>query len=99
VSEGEPKSAVEIAMEKLRARGDFSETPLSDEQKAEIADIRSQYRARIAEWEIKQQDKIAKATSFEELEGFKEELAREKTRLNEKMESEVQKVRDQSGVT
>ena len=93
MSEGEPKSAVELAMEKLRARGDFSDNPLSGEQKVEIAEIRSQYRAKIAEWEIKQQDKISKATSFEELEGFKEELARERTRLNEKMEAEVQKIR------
>ncbi len=97
MSEGEPKSAVELAMEKLRARGDFPDNPLSDEQKAEIAEIRSQCRAKIAEWEIKQQDKIRQATSFEELEGFKEELAREKTRLNEKMEAEVQKVRDRKG--
>ena len=97
MSEGEPKSSVELAMEKLRARGDFPDNPLSDEQKAEIAEIRSQCRAKIAEWEIKQQDKIRQATSFEELEGFKEELAREKTRLNENMEAEVQKVRDRKG--
>jgi len=93
VSEREPKSAIEIAMEKLRARGDFPDNPLSDKQKAAIADIRNQYRAKIAEWEIKQQDKIAKATSFEELEGFREELSRERTRLNEKMEEEVLKIR------
>ena len=51
MSEDEPKSAVELAMEKLRARGDFAETPLTDAQKAEIADTRSLYRAKIAELE------------------------------------------------
>ncbi len=93
MSEDEPKSAIEIAMEKLRARGDYDEQPLSDEQKAKIADIRSLYRSKIAEFEIKQQDKIAKATSYEELQSFQEELVREKARLNDKVESEVKKVR------
>ena len=93
MSEDEPKSAIEIAMEKLRARGDYDEQPLSDEQKAEIADIRSLYKSKIAEFEIKQQDKIAKATSYEELQSFQEELAHEKARLNDKVESEVKKVR------
>jgi hypothetical protein len=94
VSEDEPKSAVEIAMEKLRARGDFSQKPLTDEQKAEIAEIRTRYKARIAELEIKQQDKMNKASSYEEIESFKEELVKERIRLNEKMEVEVRKVRE-----
>jgi hypothetical protein len=94
VSEDEPKSAVEIAMEKLRARGDFSQKTLTDEQKAEIAEIRTRYKARIAELEIKQQDKMNKASSYEELESFKDELVNEKKRLNEKMEAEVRKVRE-----
>lgn len=96
MSEDEPKSAIEIAMEKLRARGDFDEPPLSDEQKAEIADIRSLYKSKIAEFEIKQQDKISKATSYEEIQSLQQELAQEKHRLNDKMESEVKKVRKRS---
>ena len=97
MSDEEPKSAVEIAMEKLRARGGFSEQPLSDEQKSEIAEIRSLYKAKVAELEINQQDKINKAGSYEEAQSLQEELAREKTRLNDKMESEVKKVRKRSG--
>ena len=45
-----PKSAVELAMEKLRASG-FEETKLTDDQKAEIAELRSRCRASIAELE------------------------------------------------
>lgn len=93
MAEDEPKSAIEIAMEKLRARGDFDEQPLSDEQKAQIADIRSLYKSKIAELEIKQQDKISKAASYEEMQSLQEELAQEKNRLNDKMESEVKKVK------
>ena len=92
--EDEPKSAVELAMEKLRARGDFSQK-LTDDQKAEIAEIRTRYKAKIAELEIKQQDKMNKASSYEEIESLKEELVKEKTRFNEKMEAEVRKVREQ----
>lgn len=96
MSDEEPKSAIEIAMEKLRARGEFSGKPLSDQQKAEIAEIRSRYKAKIAEFEIHQKDKIQKAASYEELESLQEELTREKNRLTEKMEAEVQSVRERS---
>jgi len=94
VSEDEPKSAIEIAMEKLRARGDFSENPLTDEQKAEIAEIRNRCKASIAELEIKRQDEMKKASSYEELENLRGELIAEKNRLAEKMEEEVRKVRE-----
>jgi hypothetical protein len=80
-------------MEKLRARGDFSGKTLTDEQKTEIAEIRTRYKARIAELEITQQDKMNKVSSYEELERLKEELVKEKARLNKKMEAEVSKVR------
>jgi hypothetical protein len=88
-----PKSAVEIAMEKLRARGDYEETKLTDEQKAEIADIRSMYRSKIAEAEIQHASQTAQVASMEELESLKEELSQEKERLSAEMEKKVQAVR------
>ena len=88
-----PKSAVEIAMEKLRAREGFEEKKLSDDQKAEIAEIRSRYRARIAETEIHHQSKLAAVTSRDELESLEGELAREKERLTREMEKKVAEVR------
>jgi hypothetical protein len=93
MSEDEPKSAIELAMEKLRARGDFVETPLTDAQKAEIAETRSFYRARIAELEIQEESKMRQATSLEELEAMKEALAKEKERLNQEMEDKVRRIR------
>ena len=92
--EDKPKTAVEIAMEKLRERGDSPVKSLTDDQKAEIADIRSRYRAKIAEIEIKQEDKMSKAGSYEELEGLREELTLEKKRLEDKMEEEDERVRE-----
>jgi hypothetical protein len=66
------------------------------EQKKEIADIRSRYRARIAEAEIQHQTKLAAVTSYEELEKAKNELARDKERLNAEMEEKVEEVRSAS---
>ena len=93
MSEDEPKSAVELAMEKLRARGDFTETSLTNEQKAEIADIRSLYKSKIAELEIHEATKMKQAATLEELETLKEALAKEKQRLNQEMEDKVKEVR------
>jgi len=87
--EGAPKSA----MEKLKSRGDYEEKKLTAEQKAAIADIRSRYRARVAEAEIGHQAKLAAVTSYEELEKVRNELAREKERLNAEMEEKVEEVR------
>ncbi len=89
----ETKSAVELAMEKLRARGDFTETSLTDAQKAEIADIRSLYQSKIAELEIHEAAKMKQAATLEELETMKEALAKEKERLSHEMEDKVKKVR------
>jgi len=93
---GAPKSAYELAMEKLKARGDYEEKKLTTKQKAAIADIRSRYRARIAEAEIQHQSKLATVTSYEELEKVKNELTRDKERLNAEMEEKVEEVRSAS---
>ena len=92
----EPKTAVELAMEKLQARGDFKEVKLTGEQKVEIADIRSRYRAQIAELEIQQEGKLPAAGSFEEADLLRAELKKEKQRLEEEMEKRVSDVRAHS---
>ena len=91
-----PKSAFELAMEKLKARGGYEERKLTNEQKAAIADIRSRYRARIAEVEIQHQSKLSSVTSYEELDKVKTELARDKERLGAEMEEKVEEVRSAS---
>jgi hypothetical protein len=96
MSEDEPKSAIEIAMARLRARADYQEVVLTDQQKAEIADIRSRTRAKIAELEITQEGKLAEAMAggaYEMLEKLQAELANEKERLNQEADQQVQKVR------
>ena len=55
MAEDRLKSAYELAMERFKkkdAEAGIERQPLTDDQKAEIAEIRSRYQARIAELEI-----------------------------------------------
>ena len=55
MAEDRLKSAYELAMERFQkkdAEAGIVQQPLTDEQKAEIADIRRTYQAKIAELEI-----------------------------------------------
>jgi hypothetical protein len=55
----EMKSAVELAMEKLRASGNQEAgSAMTDAQRQEISEIRKQYEAKIAEKEIMLQAEI-----------------------------------------
>jgi len=94
--EDEPKSAFEIAMEKLKATGDANPASLTDAQKAEIAEIRSRFRAKVAELEIRHQEQMKKAVaqrSVDEIEKLRQQLTAEKARLQQDEENLVQKAR------
>jgi len=84
MSADEPKSAFELAMERLRkkdAEAGVEERPLTDAQKAVIAEARQVYEARMAEREILHQAALRKATTHEEVERLNEELRRDRDRL------------------
>jgi len=79
-----PKSAYELAMERLRQQdreAGVEERPLTDEQKAAIAEARQVYQARMAEREILHRDALHKAQTREEVEKLESELARDRDRL------------------
>ena len=71
--------------------------PLTEEQKAKIAEIDSKYKAKIAERKIflekSVQDALAKG-SHEEADEARKILAKEVNSLEEKAESEKEKIRD-----
>jgi hypothetical protein len=84
MTEEAPKSAYELAMERLRQKDretGVEERPLSDAQKAAIAEARQIYQARMAEREILHRDGLQKARSAEEVEKLDGELARDRDRL------------------
>ncbi len=92
----EPKSAYELAMERLRkkdADAGIVETPLTDEQKAEIADVRSRAEARIAELKILHASKAAGLFDPAERAAADAELRREIERVTEDRERKIARIR------
>jgi hypothetical protein len=89
------KSAYELAMERLEKSAPT--VTLTDEQKAQIAEIDSTYKARIAEKELFLQGKIREARqsgASEEFEKLEKQLALELRRLHEDCEEKKTKLRE-----
>jgi len=88
------KSAYELAMERLeKASPSIS---LSEDQKKEIAEVDSTYRAKIAERELFLKDQIRKAqntANSEEAESLEKQLASEIRRLQDDCEAKKEKLR------
>ena len=86
------KSSYELAMERMGG----GDKPLNEEQQAKIADIDSTYKAKIAERKIflekSVQDAIAKGDQSEADEA-RQILAKEVSKLEEKAESEKDRIR------
>ena len=92
------KSAYELAMERLEKSA--PSVVLNDEQKQQIAEIDSTYKARIAEKELFLKDEIRKAQTkgeFGEAESLEKQLAVEVRRLQEDCEEKKEKLRRSFG--
>ncbi len=91
-----PKSAYELAMERLRqkdkAAGD-DDRPLTDAQKAAIAEIRQLYKAKGAELEILHQAALRQARTREELEQLNDHHRRDTERLGGERDRKIAEVR------
>jgi hypothetical protein len=100
----QPKSAWEIALEKLqkqdKARGESGPAALSGAQKKAIAEIRARSQAKLAEAEILHRSNVAKAAGeTEAIEKLEEELRIERRRIDDQREREIAKVRESRGGT
>ena len=94
------KSSYELAMERLKkkdADAGVERRPVTDAQKAEIAEIRSRYEAKLAELEIIHvrdmwtiNDPDARATADDE-------YRRTRERLGAERDAKINKVRDAEG--
>jgi hypothetical protein len=94
-----PKSAYELAMERLRQKdreAGVAEQPLTDEQKAAIAEARQVYQARVAEREILHRDALRKAQNREEVEKLEGELARDRDRLASDRDRKITEIKQRS---
>ncbi len=88
------KSAYELAMERLAKASPT--LVLTDEQKTQLAEIDSTYKAKIAEKELFLKDQIQKAENagnFEEIEKLEKQLASEIARLRQDCEAKKEKLR------
>ena len=88
------KSAYELAMERM---GSGDDQPLSDEQKAKIAEIDSKYKAKIAERKIFLEKNLSDAQAQgngDEIELIRRQMNDEIADLETKSESEKDKVRN-----
>jgi hypothetical protein len=91
-----PKTAYELAMERLRqkdAEAGVEERQVSDEQKAQIAEIKRVYAAKIAEAEIFHRSKLLTLFDPQERALLDEGHRRDLERLREEQEQKLEKVR------
>ena len=90
------KSAYELAMERLEKNA--PSIALTSEQKEQLAEVDSSYKAKIAEKELFLKDQIRKAQSsgsYDELESLQKQLSVEVKRLQEDCEAKKEKLRAQ----
>lgn len=94
-----PKSALELAMARLRKRDAESGTedrPLTAAQKAAITDVRQVYAAKRAQAEIMHKASLASARDVEGLARLHEEFARDTDRMSREVEEKVAAIRRRS---
>ena len=88
------KSAYELAMERLNKTSPT--VKISEQQKKELAELDSQYAAKIADREIFLKGELAKATSnvdFEAIEQLEKQLISERKTLQAELEEKKEAVR------
>jgi len=90
------KSALELAMERLRqkdADAGLSSRPITDEQKAAIAEVQNRYEAKLAEIEVLHRSKLRATFDPAERETLEEAYRRDRERLTSERESKIEKLR------
>ncbi len=91
------KSAYELAMERLNASDPSASAPLSEEQKAKLADLDSVYKSKIAEREIFLNGKLKEAAQNRDAlatEQIRQQIASERARLEEEREEKKNQIRE-----
>ena len=91
-----PKSAYEIILERLKKKDHdegVEDRPVTDEQRARIAEVRKVYEARLAEREILYQSARRKAQDLETLDKLEEEYRRDRERIVSERDRKVDEAR------
>ncbi|MEW6364613.1 MAG: hypothetical protein AB1714_08230 [Acidobacteriota bacterium] len=96
MAESGPKSAIEIAMERLRqkdAEEGIEPRPLSDEQKTAIAEVRNYYRAKVAEREVLHLSDMARTIDPEARAKLEEQFRHDRDRFMAERDAKVEGIR------
>ena len=98
MSDDAPKSALELAMERLKRKDQEEgkvELPLSDEQRAAIAELRRIAEAKLAEREILHRSTLARVGDPEAYAALEEEYRRDRERIVANRDAKIEEVRGQ----
>ena len=96
MSDDRLKSAYELAMERFQkkdAEAGVVHRPLTDAQKAAIAELRSQYQAKMAELEIMHRGQVSGMLDPGEREAAEAQYRQERGRLERERDSKIERAR------
>jgi hypothetical protein len=97
MTDGGPKSALELAMERLKKKDadeGVSDRPLTEDQKNEIADVRQTYAAKLAQEEILFKSKLAGVFEHDARQALQDNYRRDVERLNFERDRKIEKIRN-----
>jgi hypothetical protein len=92
-----PKSSYELALERFRKRDEeagIERRPLTDAQKASVAEIRTFYLAKIAELEVLHQGQIRSTADPADRDRLEDQYQRDRARLTSERDAKVEKARE-----
>jgi hypothetical protein len=96
MTDGKPRSAYDLAMERLRqkdAEAGIERLPVTDAQKAAIAEIRNYYESKLAELEILHHGKLRALVDHAERAAREEEYRRDRDRLASERDGKIERAR------
>ena len=98
MTEDAPKSAYELAMERLRkkdAESGAETKPLTNAQRASIAEVRNFYEAKAAEVEVLHLSALRRTAEPDARALIEEQYRRDRERLNSERDSKIAKIRQE----
>jgi hypothetical protein len=91
------KSSFELAMERLRKQDQdagVTSRPMSDAQKAAIAEVRNFYDAKIAEQDVLHQSARNRSVDVAERDAIEQQFRRDRERLASERDAKIEKIRE-----
>jgi len=100
MSDQGPRSAFEIAMDRLRqkdALDGVEHRPRTEEQKIAIAEVRSVYESKLAQVEVMHKSALAGSVDSAERAVLEEQYLRDRARLISERDAKIERIRDNEG--